>query len=105
LKISDPATQTAGTGTAGLEHRIGGLEKADGRGSISYDPDNHDRMTERQVRRFGGRQVKTTGDAYMVISGAPEARPDWVAAESWVACPCRFAGNPYRRQRRLEHAG
>jgi len=31
-------------GTAGLEHRIGGLEKADGKGSISYDPENHDRM-------------------------------------------------------------
>ncbi|HEY4007759.1 MAG TPA: 2-oxoacid:acceptor oxidoreductase subunit alpha [Pseudonocardia sp.] len=31
-------------GTAGLEHRIGGLEKADGKGAISYDPDNHDRM-------------------------------------------------------------
>ncbi len=31
-------------GTAGLEHRIGGLEKADGTGEISYDPENHDRM-------------------------------------------------------------
>jgi 2-oxoglutarate ferredoxin oxidoreductase subunit alpha len=31
-------------GTPGLEHRIGGLEKADGDGSISYDPDNHDLM-------------------------------------------------------------
>ena len=31
-------------GTAGLEHRIGGLEKADGTGNISYDPENHDRM-------------------------------------------------------------
>ncbi len=31
-------------GTAGLEHRIGGLEKADGSGNISYDPDNHDHM-------------------------------------------------------------
>jgi 2-oxoglutarate ferredoxin oxidoreductase subunit alpha len=31
-------------GTPGLEHRIGGLEKADGSGNISYDPDNHDRM-------------------------------------------------------------
>ena len=31
-------------GTAGLEHRIGGLEKADGSGNISYDPENHDRM-------------------------------------------------------------
>ncbi len=31
-------------GTAGLEHRIGGLEKADGSGNISYDADNHDHM-------------------------------------------------------------
>jgi len=31
-------------GTPGLEHRIGGLEKADGSGEISYDPENHDRM-------------------------------------------------------------
>ena len=33
-------------GTPGLEHRIGGLEKADQTGDISYDPDNHHRMTE-----------------------------------------------------------
>ncbi|HEX4951825.1 MAG TPA: 2-oxoacid:acceptor oxidoreductase subunit alpha [Thermoanaerobaculia bacterium] len=32
-------------GTPGLEHRIGGLEKSDGKGSISYDPANHERMT------------------------------------------------------------
>ncbi|HXH78719.1 MAG TPA: 2-oxoacid:acceptor oxidoreductase subunit alpha [Nocardioides sp.] len=31
-------------GTPGLEHRIGGLEKGDGHGNISYDPDNHDFM-------------------------------------------------------------
>jgi 2-oxoglutarate ferredoxin oxidoreductase subunit alpha len=31
-------------GTAGLEHRIGGLEKGDGHGNISYDPGNHDYM-------------------------------------------------------------
>src|SRR5215467_3982422 len=31
-------------GTPGLEHRIGGIEKADGTGDISYDPDNHDKM-------------------------------------------------------------
>ena len=31
-------------GTPGLMHRIGGLEKADGTGAISYDPDNHDTM-------------------------------------------------------------
>ena len=33
-------------GTPGLEHRIGGLEKADGSGNISYDGANHERMTE-----------------------------------------------------------
>ncbi len=31
-------------GTPDLEHRVGGLEKADGHGSISYDPTNHDLM-------------------------------------------------------------
>ncbi len=33
-------------GTPGLEHRIGGLEKADVTGNISYEPDNHHQMTE-----------------------------------------------------------
>jgi 2-oxoglutarate ferredoxin oxidoreductase subunit alpha len=32
-------------GTAGLEHRVGGIEKADGTGNISYDPGNHELMT------------------------------------------------------------
>ena len=31
-------------GTPGLEHRIGGLEKQDGTGNVSYDPDNHQHM-------------------------------------------------------------
>jgi 2-oxoglutarate ferredoxin oxidoreductase subunit alpha len=39
------AREWAIPGTPGLQHRIGGLEKADGSGNISYDPDNHDRMT------------------------------------------------------------
>ena len=33
-------------GTPGLEHRIGGIEKADKTGNVSYDPENHHRMTE-----------------------------------------------------------
>jgi len=33
-------------GTAGLEHRIGGLEKQDGTGNVSYDPDNHQHMVK-----------------------------------------------------------
>ncbi len=41
-------------GTPGLEHRIGGLEKADGTGSISYDPDNHDLMVRLRARKIAG---------------------------------------------------
>lgn len=33
-------------GTPGLQHRVGGLEKADVTGNVSYDPDNHERMIE-----------------------------------------------------------
>ena len=43
----DPVTLArpwAVPGTPGLEHRVGGLEKADISGNVSYDPDNHDRM-------------------------------------------------------------
>jgi 2-oxoglutarate/2-oxoacid ferredoxin oxidoreductase subunit alpha len=41
-------------GTPGLEHRIGGLEKADGTGNISYDPDNHDRMVQLRAAKVAG---------------------------------------------------
>ena len=36
-------------GTPGLEHRIGGLEKEDGSGDISYDPENHEHMVHRRA--------------------------------------------------------
>ncbi len=38
-------------GTPGLEHRIGGLEKEDGTGNISYDPDNHDQMVRTRAAK------------------------------------------------------
>jgi 2-oxoglutarate ferredoxin oxidoreductase subunit alpha len=41
-------------GTPGLAHRIGGLEKADGSGNISYDGDNHARMTELRAAKVAG---------------------------------------------------
>jgi 2-oxoglutarate ferredoxin oxidoreductase subunit alpha len=44
-------------GTPGLEHRIGGLEKADGTGEISYDPDNHDRMVRLRQAKVDGVEV------------------------------------------------
>jgi 2-oxoglutarate/2-oxoacid ferredoxin oxidoreductase subunit alpha len=37
-----------------LEHRIGGIEKADGSGAISYDPDNHDFMVRTRQAKVDG---------------------------------------------------
>jgi len=39
-------------GTPGLEHRIGGLEKADITGNISYDPENHDLMVKKRAEKI-----------------------------------------------------
>ncbi|HXX91764.1 MAG TPA: 2-oxoacid:acceptor oxidoreductase subunit alpha [Acidimicrobiales bacterium] len=41
-------------GTPGLEHRIGGLEKADGSGNVSYDPVNHERMVRLRAAKVAG---------------------------------------------------
>ena len=41
-------------GTPGLEHRIGGIEKADGTGDISYDPANHDLMVRLRQAKVDG---------------------------------------------------
>ncbi|MGI9328147.1 MAG: 2-oxoacid:acceptor oxidoreductase subunit alpha [Pseudomonadales bacterium] len=38
-------------GTPGLEHRLGGLEKQDGSGNVSYDPDNHEHMCELRAEK------------------------------------------------------
>jgi 2-oxoglutarate/2-oxoacid ferredoxin oxidoreductase subunit alpha len=62
-------------GTPGLEHRIGGLEKADGRGVISYEPDNHDRMVRLRAAKIAGIPVPDvevddpTGDAKLLVVG------------------------------------
>ncbi|HEV8249460.1 MAG TPA: 2-oxoacid:acceptor oxidoreductase subunit alpha [Gaiellaceae bacterium] len=41
-------------GTPGLEHRIGGLEKQDVTGNVSYDPDNHDLMVRLRAQKVAG---------------------------------------------------
>ena len=41
-------------GTPGLEHRIGGLEKASESGNVSYDPENHQKMTNSRFRKIEG---------------------------------------------------
>jgi 2-oxoglutarate/2-oxoacid ferredoxin oxidoreductase subunit alpha len=64
-------------GTPGLEHRIGGIEKADVAGTISYDPDNHDRMVrlrqakiDRIADDIGPLQVDDPdGDAKVLVLG------------------------------------
>jgi 2-oxoglutarate ferredoxin oxidoreductase subunit alpha len=53
--LRDPQTLArpwAIPGTPGLEHRIGGIEKAEGTGDISYDPDNHHRMALARAARI-----------------------------------------------------
>ncbi len=44
-------------GTPGLEHRIGGIEKQDGSGNISYDPANHDLMVRTRQAKVDGIRV------------------------------------------------
>jgi 2-oxoglutarate ferredoxin oxidoreductase subunit alpha len=55
--LRDPATLArpwAIPGTPGLEHRIGGLEKQDVTGNVSYDPENHDAMVRLRARKVAG---------------------------------------------------
>ena len=123
--LRDPDTLArpwAVPGTPGLEHRIGGLEKADGTGDISYEPANHDswcRTRAAQDRRHRGasrpsRSTTPTGDARCSCSaGAPRTgrsgpapagararargRPGPPAASQPVA------GEPRRRAGALRH--
>ncbi len=78
--IRDPETLArpwAIPGTPGLEHRIGGLEKADGTGHISYDADNHDHMVRIRQAKIDGiansigdlKVDDPTGDADVLIIG------------------------------------
>lgn len=41
-------------GTAGLEHRVGGIEKDHLTGNVSYDPDNHDEMVRTRAAKVAG---------------------------------------------------
>ncbi|MFE9649616.1 2-oxoacid:acceptor oxidoreductase subunit alpha [Streptomyces sp. NPDC006365] len=76
--LRDPETLArpwAVPGTPGLEHRIGGLEKADGTGDISYDPDNHDRMVRLRQAKVDGIAVPhaqvddPSGEAEVLVVG------------------------------------
>jgi 2-oxoglutarate ferredoxin oxidoreductase subunit alpha len=62
-------------GTPGLRHRIGGLEKEDGTGAISYDADNHERMTHLRAQKVAGIDVPDlevndpSGEAKLLVVG------------------------------------
>jgi 2-oxoglutarate ferredoxin oxidoreductase subunit alpha len=64
-------------GTPGLEHRIGGLEREDVTGAISYDAENHERMTDLRREKIQGiasaigpiEVDDPTGDAELLVLG------------------------------------
>ncbi|MEP6757634.1 MAG: 2-oxoacid:acceptor oxidoreductase subunit alpha [Actinomycetota bacterium] len=64
-------------GTPGLQHRIGGLERQNGTGAISYEPENHERMTHLRRQKVEGIAASLPalavddpdGDADMLVLG------------------------------------
>lgn len=77
-------------GTAGLEHRLGGIEKADGSGNISYDPANHDFMVRIRQAKVDGiandieplEVDDPTGDADVLVLG-------WGSTYGPIGAGCR----------------
>jgi 2-oxoglutarate ferredoxin oxidoreductase subunit alpha len=89
----DPETlarQFAVPGTPGLEHRIGGLESANGSGDISYAPANHDLMVRLRQEKIDGIEVPDldvddpTGDAELLLVG-------WGSSYGPIGEACRRA--------------
>ena len=91
--LRDPETLArpwAVPGTPGLEHRIGGIEKADRTGVISYDPDNHDLMVRTRQAKVDGiaRSLPPlevddpTGDARVLVLG-------WGSTYGPIGAACR----------------
>ncbi len=99
----DPETlarQFAIPGTPGLEHRIGGLEAANGSGNISYEPANHDLMVRLRQAKIDGIAVPDlevddpTGDAELLLIG-------WGSSYGPIGEACRRAR---RRGVKVAHA-
>ena len=70
-------------GTPGLEHRIGGLEKEDGSGNVSYDPDNHEQMVHLRAEK--------------VARIAADIPPTEIYGEKSGELPCVELGRNLRR--------
>jgi 2-oxoglutarate ferredoxin oxidoreductase subunit alpha len=77
--LRDPETLArpwAIPGTAGLEHRLGGLEKEDKTGNVSYSPSNHELMTMLRERKIAGIandiaeiEIEVDADADLLVLG------------------------------------
>ncbi|WP_457652678.1 2-oxoacid:acceptor oxidoreductase subunit alpha [Rhodocaloribacter sp.] len=86
----DPETLArpwAKPGTPNLEHRIGGLEKQNETGNVSYDPDNHQLMTrlraekvERVAREFPPTEVNGAAEGDLLVIGWGSTRGSIEAA-------------------------
>jgi 2-oxoglutarate ferredoxin oxidoreductase subunit alpha len=78
--LRDPETLArpwAIPGTPGLMHRVGGIEKEDGTGNISYDPENHDKMTRLRAAKIAG----IANDIPLVVPDDPDGADHLVV--SW----------------------
>jgi 2-oxoglutarate ferredoxin oxidoreductase subunit alpha len=76
-------------GTPGLAHRIGGLEKADGTGNISYDGANHQKMTNLRAAKVAGIDVPS-----LVVDSEPGASLlvlGWGSSEGAIRAGARRA--------------
>ncbi len=81
------ARQWAVPGTPGLEHRLGGLEKEEVSGNVSYDPDNHQLMTDTRAWKIKHiaeditpLEVDGDGDSPLLVLGWGSTRPVNLAA-------------------------
>ena len=88
-------------GTPGLEHRIGGLEKADVTGSISYDPDNHDRMIRLRAQKVANIAADIRGPSKWTIPEAMRGRSFSAGARPSARSgrPCGGCGGKAARSR------
>ena len=88
-------------GTPGLEHRIGGLEKADVTGSISYDPENHDLMTRLRAAKVAG----IANDIPPLAVDDPDGADTLVLGWGSTYGPIGAAVKRVRARRALDRAG
>ena len=69
-------------GTAGLQHRIGGIEKARDTGAVSYDPANHDEMVRTRQAKIDG-IVRDIPDLIVDDPAGPDGQHARVLVLGW----------------------